>query len=156
MSGSSTKVTPEYESAVTKLADEHINQRFLNDSHDHAKLLAKLMIGRASENDEVLIYSRSLPPSCFGEALRHSKSENIRIILDDEIGKEEISKLSIDDGGRIKSQVLGVPDGAHFWVAGNSFRLEIDHGNAKAVANFNDPVAIQILKARFEKLWVSE
>lgn len=149
------KVTPEYEAAVTKLADEHKNQRFLNDSHNHASLLAELMIGRADEYDNVLIYTKSLPSSCFGDALKQSKSKNIKIILEDESGKEEIEKLSTEDRDRIKSRILKAADGAHFWVAGSSFRLEIDHDKAKAVANFNDPEAIQILEARFETLWSS-
>lgn len=147
------KVTPEYEAAVTKYADEHKNQRFLNDSHSHANLLANLMIGRTSECDDILIYSKSLPLSCFGDALSNSKSKNIRIILDDASGGEQIKNLPQKD--RISVRVLNTIDGAHFWVAGDSFRLEIDHDNAKAIANFNDPEAIEILRARFEKLWSS-
>lgn len=151
----SVKVTPEYEAAVTKFANEHKNQRFLNDSHNHANLLANLMIGRADECDDVLIYSKILPSSCFGDALSNSKSENIRIILDDNGGREEIENLPQKDQDRISVRVLNAIDGAHFWVAGDSFRLEIDHDNAKAIANFNDPEAIKILRARFEKLWSS-
>lgn len=148
------KVTPEYEAAVTKYADEHKNQRFLNDSHSHANLLANLMIGRTSECDDVLIYSKSLPSSCFGDALSNSKSKNIRIILDDASGRERIEALP-QNQDRFQVRVLNTIDGAHFWVAGDSFRLEIDHDNAKAIANFNDPEAIKILRARFENLWSS-
>lgn len=149
------KVTPEYEAAVIKFADEHKNQKFLNDSHNHASLLAGLMIGRASECDDVLIYSKSLPSYCFGDAIKNSKSRNIRILLDDASGTAEINKLSSEDQERIKTRVLNNADGSHFWIAGDSFRLEIDHDKAKAVANFNDPEAIQILRARFERLWSS-
>lgn len=151
----SMKVTPEYEAAVTRFADEHKNQKFLNDSHHHASLLAELMIGRATEHDDVLIYSKSLPQTCFGDALEHSKSRNIRIVLDDALGQEEIKKLSLVNQERIKHKVLTTNDGAHFWIAGDSFRLEMDHDKAKAVANFNDPEAVQVLRARFEKLWSS-
>lgn len=149
------RVTPEYEAAVTKFANEHKNQKFLNDSHNHASLLADLMIGRTNEQDDVLIYSKSLPSSCFGDALAHSKSRNIRIILEDESGVEEINKLSVENKERIEFRLLKIADGAHFWIAGDSFRLEINHDKAKAVANFNDPEAIQILETRFEKLWAS-
>jgi len=155
MSQLSATVTDEYRDAVTRLADEQKNQRFLNDSHDHAKLLAELMIGRADENDDVLIYSQKLPVACFGDALRSSKSTNIRVLLDDQRGDEEIQNLPVEVKSRIKSRVLPAPDGAHFFISKNSFRLEIDHSKAKAVANFNDPEAIHILRSRFENLWTS-
>lgn len=149
----SVKVTPEYEAAVTKFADEKKNQRFLNDSRDHARLLAKLMIGRTNEYDDVLIYSKCLPASCFGDALKHSKSGNIRIILDDAGMAKEIDNLPREVNDRIKLRIFEGVDGAHFFVAGNSFRLEIDHDNAKAVANFNEPSAVKKLTQRFESLW---
>lgn len=152
---STTKVTPGYKTAVTKFADEQINQRFLNDSIDHAKLLAGLMIGRAKESADVLIYSEKLPSECFGDAISNSRSENIRIILDDKKGIEEINKLPDAIKSRIQYRVLETSDGAHFWVAGNSFRLEMDHGSAKAIANFNDYDAIETLSSRFEKLWLT-
>lgn len=150
-----SKVTPEYRDAVTKLAEERKNQRFLNDSPEHAKLLAELMIGRSDENDDVLIYSEKLPLSCFGDALNNSKSAKIRVLLDDVSGVEEIKKLSPEVSSRITSRVLKGPDGSHFFLTKNSFRLEIDHAKAKAVANFNDPEAIHILRSRFESLWTN-
>lgn len=155
MSSKSARVSPEYEAAVTKLADEHKNQRFLNDSHHHAKLLADLMIGRATEYDDVLIYTRSLPTSCYGDALKNSKSKNIRIVLDDASGVSEIESLPKEVQSRINYCVLQAADGAHFFVAGDAFRLELDHHNAKAVANFNDPDAIEVLGGRFNNLWSS-
>ena len=151
----SAKVTPEYEAAVTKFADEHKNQKFLNDSHNHASLLAGLMIGRADEHDEVLIYSKSLPSYCFGDALKNCKSRNVRILLDDSSGADDLNNLSEEDKKRITFRILKVADGEHFWISGDSFRLEIDHDKARAVANFNDPEAIKILQSRFEKLWSS-
>jgi hypothetical protein len=158
MSETSTKVTPvtpEYKAAVTKLAHEQKNQRFLNDSPDHAKLLAKLMIGRAKENDDVLIYSKSLPSFCYDDALQDSKSHNIRVILEDESGVAVIDNLPEAVKAHVEHRVLATPNGAHFWVAGKSFRLELDHQKAKAIANFSDPEAVQTLRARFEKLWSS-
>lgn len=148
-----SRVTPEYAAAVTKLADEHVNQRFLNDSHDHANLLSGLMIGRTKEYDDVLIYSNSLPFSCYGDALKRAGSGNIRIILEDASSAEEIKNLSTDHPDCIHYRVLDTTDGAHFWIAGSAFRLEMDHDKAKAIANFNDPEAIKILRERFEKLW---
>lgn len=154
MASAPIKVTPEYKAAVTKFSDDHKNQRFLNDSIAHAELLATLMIGRAETEDEVAIYSGKLPSSCFGTGLSNTKSGNVRIIIDDkEAAVEEITKLKDNLKSRIHFKVLSNADGAHFFVAGDSFRLEIDHGNAKAVANFNDLDAVGILKSRFEQLW---
>lgn len=153
MANITVKVTPEYKAAVTKLSDDHKNQKFLNDSLAHAELLATLMIGKAGANDKVAIYSGNLPSACFSSGLSTTKSTDIRIILDNKAAAEEIKKYLPNLEGRIKLKVLNEIDGAHFFVAGESFRLEIDHGKAKAVANFNDPDAVDILSSRFEKLW---
>ncbi|MDP2382446.1 MAG: hypothetical protein Q8N00_06555 [Nitrospirota bacterium] len=147
-----SKVTPEYREAVIKMADEHRNERFLNDSPEHAKLLADLMIGRAEEADEVSIYSKSLPMFCYADALRNCKSQNIRVILDDASGRAELPE---DLSSRMKIRILDIADGAHFFTAKDSFRLEMDHEKAKAVANFNEPEAVQKLRSRFEHLWAS-
>ncbi|KAF3982073.1 MAG: hypothetical protein HFP81_01930 [Methylococcales symbiont of Hymedesmia sp. n. MRB-2018] len=148
------KVTPEYEEAIIKLSDNHQNQRFLNDSIAHAELLATLMIGRAKINDDIIIYSGGLPPSCFSLGLNGTKSTNVRIVLDDkDAATKEEEKFKDNPGVQIKLKDPSKANEAHFFVAGESFRLEIDHGKAKAVANFNDHDAVSILKDRFELLW---
>ena len=147
------RVTHKYIAAVTNFADEHKNQKFLNNSHSHANLLAELMIGRAGEYDDVFIYSKSLPLSCFGDALAKSKSKRLQAILSDKGGEENIKKLHKDVQKKIEYRFLKEIDGAHFWIAGDSFRLEIGNGNAMAVANFNDSESVEILRTRFERLW---
>ncbi len=155
MNETSTKVTPEYRAAITTWANERNTQRFLNDSCDHAQLLASLMIGRADKNDDVLIYSEKLPSSCFFEALSSSKSSNIRIVVENATGLEEIKKLPQDIQNRVACRLAKAADGAHFWIAGDAFRLELNHDKATAVASFNDPEAIAKLRSRFERLWTS-
>ncbi|KAF3977132.1 MAG: hypothetical protein HFP77_09040 [Methylococcales symbiont of Iophon sp. n. MRB-2018] len=156
MTDVSAEVTPEYKEAIIKLSDNHQNQRFLNDSIAHAELLATLMIGIAEINDDVIIYSGSLLPSCFRLGLSKTKSENVRIVLDDkEAATKEKEKFKDDKNIQIKLKDSSKADEAHFFVAGESFRLEIDHGKAKAVANFNDRDAISILKVRFDYLWAA-
>lgn len=146
-------VTPEYEKAVTELADRKENRRFLNDSSDHAKLLIDLMIGRSGENDSVLIYSGELKRECFGSSLQNSKA-HIRIVLDDPKGLDAIATLQEDVQRRIEARLLRKKAGNHFFIAGSAMRYELSHDDATAVANFNEPpVELDKLRARFEKLW---
>lgn len=147
-----TKVTEEYRTAVTALADNKENRRFLNDSSDHAKLLADLMIGRAKKGEEVLIYSGAMRDGCFVDALKSFKG-TARILLDSSDGLGVINGFSKEICERIQAQVLEKRDGNHFFVAGASFRYEMDHNDATAIANFNEPATVEKLKDRFESLW---
>lgn len=155
MNDTLTKVTPEYKAAITMWANERNEKRFLNDSCDHAQLLASLMIGRSDRDDDVLIYSKNLPTSCFSEALVNSKSNNIRIVVENEGAVKEIKNLPEELQKRINCRVAKVAEGAHFWIAGDSFRLEMDHEKATAIASFNDPEAIAKLRMRFDRLWAN-
>lgn len=146
-------VTPEYRKAVTELAEKKENRRFLNDSSDHAKLLIELMVGRAQESDEVIIYSGSLKAECFDESLR-ATAATIRILLDDAKGIDVIDALPPDVRSRVQVRVVRTKDGNHFFVAGSAVRYELSHDDATAVANFNEPPAeLQKLRERFERMW---
>lgn len=149
-------VTKEYFKAVVAAKAGSIDKRFLNDSLSHAKLLADLMIGEAGTDDDVRIYSGALSRECYDEALRSSKAQSIRILVDDaeaaRINFEKIrqgidSKIDV----RVYDQKTHYP---HFFVAGNSFRLELSDEDATAVANFNDHSEVRgKLTHTFDVLW---
>ena len=146
-------VTSEYRKAVTELADKKEDRRFLNDSSDHAKLLIELMIGRAKTGDEVLIYSGKLKAECYRESLINS-SATIRVLLDDTAGESIITALPSDLQNRIECRIVKNKDGNHFFIAGSAMRFELDHDDATAVANFNEPdTELRKLRDRFEKMW---
>lgn len=144
----------EYRKSVTELANKGVSRRFLNDSKEHAKLLADLMIGRAKDNEEILIYSGQLEEPCFNDALRDSRGP-IRIVLESDNELSVLEKLPEEAKGRIEARVLnpGKARKNHFFVVGSSFRLELDHGKATAMANFNEPKAADQLRKHFEQLW---
>lgn len=149
-------VTKEYFKAVVAAKAGSINKRFLNDSLSHAKLLADLMIGEASTDDDVRIYSGALSRECYDEALRSSKAKSIHILVDDanaaQINLKKIRK-DIDSNicVRVYDQKTHYP---HFFVAGNSFRLELSCEDATAVANFNDQSEVRDkLTDTFDLLW---
>lgn len=147
-------VTDEYRDAVTKLADNKTDRRFLNDSGEHATLLANLMIGRSQADDEVLIYSGELVPAYFENALISAKGK-IRILVDDKKGLSVIDNLPKDVRSKIQiKQISAEKDSNHFFVSGKAMRYELSHDKATAVANFNEPDSqIQKLKTTFNKMW---
>jgi hypothetical protein len=148
-------VSKEYIEAVTKLAKNKTNRRFLNDSGDHAKLLIDLMVGNSQEGDDVLIYSGELKQSCFEDALKTGKG-NIRILLDDIKGLSVIEKLPESSRNRIEIKQIQEKDGNHFLVSGTSVRYELSHDDATAVANFNEPIdELQALQTHFNEMWGS-
>lgn len=148
----STKLTPEYEAAVTALADHKENRRFLNDSCAHAKLLANLMVGRAKAGDETLIYSGELGKDCFKDALISSKGR-VRVVLDSKDGKALIDSLPVAVKDRVELRLATTKGEHHFFVSNNSFRYETDDNDSTAVANFNEPETVAKLKALFELMW---
>lgn len=147
-----TQVTQEYREAVTALADNQEDRRFLNDSRAHAKLLAELMIGRATEDTETCIYSGSLGKGCFAEALSSSEG-TIRVLLDSKEGLDITNALDELVRNRLKVKIAELPHSNHFFISGNSFRYEKDHNDATAIANFNEPETVKKLKALFDSMW---
>ncbi|MDO8811901.1 MAG: hypothetical protein Q7J38_07740 [Gallionella sp.] len=146
------QVTAEYRVAVTALATNKENRRFLNDSCEHAKLLADLMIGCAQNDDETVIYSGELGKDCFENALVSSQGK-VRILLDNKSGNEIINSLPENVKARIEVRMIKHPCDEHFFVSGNSFRYETDHEESTAVANFNEPETAIKLKALFNNMW---
>lgn len=138
----------EYIDEITGLADANENRRFLNDSTVHADLLIRLMVGRAQTG--TLIYTGSLPEESYREALAVAQGR-IRILADDEDGAAWVREAFPD---KVELQAPKQPIGDHFFVVdGRSFRLELDHGKATALANFNEPDVCEKLTKRFERAW---
>ena len=148
-------VSEEYRTAVTKLADKGTNQRFLNDSNEHALLVTDLMFNRIDEMEEILIYSKSLKPAFYEKILRHSKHK-IKILLDDTAGIDRIKTLPMDIQTRLECRLTGVTE-SHFILAGRAFRFEINKylDELCVVCNFNEPKVAQKLRNRFDSLWNS-
>lgn len=145
----------EYIDAVTKLANDKTNRRFLNDSGEHAKLLIDLMIGKSKQGEQVIIYSGELKANCFGDALKTAKGD-IRILLDDNAGFSVIKNLPEDVQKRIQVKLVEQKDQSHFFISGTAMRFERNHNDATAVANFNEPEEkLTILRSRFEQMWES-
>ena len=145
----STEPSQEYIEAITRLADAKVNQRFLNDSASHAKLLSDLMIGRAEK--ETIIYSKCLKEAYFKDALAKAKGK-VRILVDNADAAEWVRALGVHITVRSTSR----PIGQHFFVVdGESFRMELDRDPKIAVANFNEPTACSALRKRFDKSWGS-
>jgi hypothetical protein len=153
------KVTDEYKATVLALATAKTDKRFLNDSSNHATLLIELMFDNAIDED-IIIYSGALPSSCFTASLKKTKAKTIRVVLDDAMGLDVISALPTEVQQRITARVIpsefkGVR-GNHFYIAGNAIRYELNHDEATAVANFNEPIAnLAPTKERFETLWAA-
>lgn len=148
-----------YEEDVRALANGRVDKRFLNDSADHAKIIAEVMLG-ASTAEECLIYSGGLTKDCYGQALEKFNGQRVRVIVEQEQSVETVKRdyAPLLASRKLLLKVLFNQDGHfdeinHFFVSGDSFRYELDHPNARAISNFNEPETAQQLKANFEKMW---
>ena len=150
-----------YIAAVTKLADERKNLRFLNDSNNFAKLVAWLMIRNVCPADEVLIYSKALTQSFYSEIMRASclldSKPRFKIVLDNKDGIEVIKKLPEDVQRRIDCRVATTQDGSHMLLTPVAFRAEAKSYRDElfVVCNFYEPEVVQTLKSRFERIWAN-
>lgn len=146
-------VTDEYKEAVTKLAENKTDRRFLNGSGAHAKLLINLMIGKSQDTEEVVIYTGELNPEYYEDALKTARG-NIRILLDDDKGLSVLNNLPEASRKRIKAYKAKEKGNNHFFVSGTAMRFEMNHSDVTAVANFNEPEKVRTtLKAHFDKMW---
>lgn len=147
-------VSDDYRSAVTRLADNNVNRRFLNDSKEQAKLIAGLMVSRAVENRDVLIYSDSLEPEFYTEILRYSEC-HFRILVGNTGALGVIKSLPKYAQDRIDCRASTTPKGVHFLVTKHSFRYELpEHPDELfVVCNFYEPEIAQLLRDRFETMW---
>lgn len=147
-------MSDDYRFAVTKLAYDRTNQRFLNDSNEHAKLVARLMVSRVVGGGDVLIYSDSLKPGFYAEILCYSKC-HFRIIVGNTAAVEVIRSLPQEAQNRIEFRASNTPKRNHFLVAGNSFRSEISDcsDELQVVCNFCESEVVEDLRNLFGAMW---
>jgi hypothetical protein len=153
------QVLSNYSDAVRALAINKTDKRFLNDSAAHAKIIAEFMLGN-STSDDCQIYSGRLVKECYGDALSKFSGNKIRVIIDHTSASDTIKedfadliaskKLSVRILNNANSQFDNVN---HFFITGSGYRYELDHDQARAISNFNEPTTTEKLKVIFEKMW---
>ena len=144
----------QYRVGVTMLADNMKNERFRIGEEWHAEIVAELMVGRTSKNDELLIYSDSLAPEFYAKILENSKCR-IRILFGNTKALGILRALPQGAKDRIDFRASNTPRGKHFLVVGSSVRCEVNNQGDEldACCNFNEPDAAQRLRDRFESMW---
>lgn len=169
---SEEKLPQDYVEAVTLLADEQVNRRFLNDSNAQAGLVSMLMVSHNPGHNEVLIYSESLEPAFYRDILLNTTAR-FRVIFCNTKALELLKPLPKDVQNRIEYRASSTPRGERFMVVGNAFRYqlaEISHlmfgkiiqyepdarrssSELFVVCNFNEPGSARKLRDRFEAMW---
>jgi hypothetical protein len=149
-----SKLPKDYIAAIADLAENRTSRRFLNDSDVHAQLLIECMIGGASADDAINIYSGELKKSCYLDILKATKG-NVRILVDNfQAAQSVINELDLSQNDRIKILPVAEKASNHFYTVGNhSFRYELDHNLATAVANFYEPETAEKLNLLFDNMW---
>jgi len=149
----------DYIVALGELADNEENRRFLNGSNDEASIVTWLMIRHATEDDEVLIYSKALSPLFYAEILRAASIQPLkcrfRIVLDDKEGMKVVKALPVEIQSHVDCRYLLEPEGGHFLVFDDAFRYEIKdhHDELSVVCNFSERETAQKLRSGFERRW---
>lgn len=142
-----------YVDALLHWAEKRAESRFLNDSTQHARLVALLMIGQAEKS--VDIYTEGLIENCYDLAFEKlSPNVKVRVLArrPDQTrwvrAKNPASDICVETAP--SSSLLT----NHFFVVdGCAFREEIDHDLKTARASFNDPEKAKELGARFIESW---
>jgi len=149
------RLPEDYILAIAGLAENAEPRRFLNDSDVHAELLIECMVGGAIEANEVRIYSGGLKKKCYFDPLNLTHSRMIRILVDDlKVGESVINSLTETQRKKISIRHVAKKFPHHFFTVGDqSFRYELDHRKASAIANFNEPDTTAKLNARFDSMW---
>ena len=138
------------EEAVQRMKDKK-DQRLRNNDSGHAKILIDVMIGMASEEDEVGIYSGKLSAGFYKRALAATKASKITILVDDNSGTSWLDKeLDQSQLNKITVKQINRPRRNHFfYVSGGAFRFEVDKDTFAAEANFYEPSVVSNLKDGF-------
>lgn len=141
----------EYEEAAIYRAVNKIDSRIKNGSIEHANILIKTMINHASVNDDLYIYSGSLPQETF-EMLDSTNAKKIQILVDDDSNLSWISNMSEASKAKVTISRIANPRPNHFLcTTGGFFRFETDALNYEAEANFNEPKTIDVLVEAFNR-----
>ena len=140
------------EEAVQRMKDKK-DQRLRNHDSSHAKILIDVMVGMASAEDEVGIYSGKLSADFYERALAATKASKITILVDDDSGTSWLDE-ELDESQRNKITVKQIsrPRSNHFfYVSGGAFRFEVDKNTFAAEANFYEPSVVSNLKDGFNR-----
>lgn len=144
----------EYRAALTKLAKEHKNQRFLTGEDWGARVVAGLMVDQMSASEEVLIHTNALQHSFYADILRSSVC-CFRIILGSIEGIAVVENLPFEVQNRLEIRSASVCHMKHCLVAGMAFRVEARacRDELYVVCNFNEPDVAGSLRKQFNELW---
>lgn len=141
-----------YVEALLRWAEERSTDRFLNDSTDHARLVALLTIGKAQQT--VDIFTDALIPDCYKPAFENLKNSNteIRILAETPSKADWVRQLIPNVQIRLAPRDSKLT--SHFFVVdGCAFREEINHDLKTARASFNDPEKVKELHRLFNAVW---
>ena len=136
-------------------ADNKISQRLVNCSLEDAKDLAEVVIGSASEQYEIGIYSGKLDEYIFKDALISTKARRVNIIVEEDKCVEWIAGLDSETRKRITLHKITKPRNNHFFFSTyGGFRFEKDKAKYDAVANMYEPAAVEKLSRALAKYLV--
>lgn len=160
----------EYRTIIEKFARERVNQRVSNGMAVHASVLLETMFKHATA--EMRIFTGELNHVVFAQDSLIAAAKqflmkpyaSLRILVQKDQGIEwaqkhplvsSLSEMNAPHGHyelRFASGSYALDTANHFAVMDNDgYRFELDHGDCRAVANFNEPrVAIDLMKA-FDK-----
>lgn len=153
-------MSAKYRSSLTEMADRMDGSYFLNEGNDFAKFTVGLIISRATEMEEVVIYSKSLSPTFYKDVLRGLRCP-ARILLDDPAGVSVVRSLTQNLQERIDVRALPSPrvskDNVHFIATDYAFRCGVPDKDDElsGLASFNAPQKTQRWRDHFEKLWAT-
>lgn len=156
-----------YRDGAERRLKNRINDEFDNFDIEHAEILASVMIGKCSPDDDVRIYSGALNNRCYAEALGKSHARSIRVLLDglDESGISSLAWLKetpvykrkclevriLKDMNTLAAEnSLAVPEGHFFFTTANAYRKETCHENVTARVNFFDLDEVTKLSKSFD------
>lgn len=157
---SDTVVSEKYRSSLTEMANRLDGMLFWNKGEVAAKLIFSLLISRATEMEEVVIYSKSLSPTFYKDVLRGLRCPS-RILLDDPAGVSVVRSLAQNLQERIDVRSLSstrVDKGNVYFIATDyAFRCgeQNENDELSGWASFNDPQRTQKWRNHFEKLWAN-
>jgi len=152
----------EFSKLVKKCRLNNLDRIIHNSSSEHAQYLIRQLIEEAADKGEpVKIVSGTLREDFYEGVERSAKKAldkkvpfEVLVLYpkpEADIDNNRFAKFISENGGTVnqaKSEELRHM--SHFVLTGNRrFRIETDHENAMAVANFNDPVVGSICEESF-------
>ena len=138
-----------YQAAAENRAKHRIASRIFNDSLAHANILVDAMLRHARIDEDLYIYSGSLPQGTYHHLLT-CQARSIHILVDDASHLDWLLKAS--DRPKLEVFQIKQPRINHFLLTtGGFFRFEKDKSKFDAEANFNEPSVCAVLLAAFQR-----